>query len=199
MNGEEGAFRGAVPFASTLERAQQGDERALEDLWRWLRPAVLRYLTVAARDAAEDLDAETWLAVARGLGRFSGDEAGFRAWVFTIARRRVLDHHRRVARAPRLASGGTVPELPDGTDPASLVVRDAGTRQALALLATLPADQAEILALRVIADLDVAEVAAIVGKSPGAVRVAAHRGLRRLARELAPDGAPVPALQVVTA
>lgn len=182
-----------------LERAQQGDEEALASLWRWLRPAVLRYLAVAAPEAAEDLDAETWLSVARGLTRFSGDADGFRAWVFTIARRRLLDHRRQRVRRPRDVGGADIERADASEGPEALTERAAGTREALALLATLPREQGEIIALRVLADLDVAEVAAIVGKSPGAVRVATHRGLRRLARDLTPDGSATPVLRVITA
>ena len=68
------------------------------------------------------------------------------------------------------------------------------TEQAVALIGSLPVDQAEVLLLRVVADLDVATVAAILGKRPGAVRVLAHRGLRRLAERL--DASTVGGLSV---
>jgi len=58
------------------------------------------------------------------------------------------------------------------------------TEAALALIASLPRGQAEVIVLRVVAGLDVGQVARIVGKRPGAVRVAAHRGLRALAARL---------------
>jgi len=62
------------------------------------------------------------------------------------------------------------------------------TQAALALVAQLASLQAEVIVLRVMAGLDVDSVARLVGRSPGAVRVAAHRGLRRLAQILASQG-----------
>lgn len=168
-------------FGTYLAGAQAGDEEAFACLFRGVQPALLGYLRVIAADAAEDVASETWLQVVAGLGGFRGGEAAFRAWVFTIARHRAVDAGR--ARARRR----TVPLGQD--DLAGLTVPDAGeaaleaisTQAVVALLATLPRDQAEIILLRVVAGLSSREVGRLVGKSPGAVRVAAHRGLRRLA------------------
>ena len=88
-------------FESILTAAQDGGEWAVATLYRWLHPALIRYLRGRAGHEAEDLASETWLAVARALPSFNGDEAAFRSWVFTIAHRRVIDHHRAVARRPR--------------------------------------------------------------------------------------------------
>lgn len=82
-------------FEAALECARSGDDPAFSSLWRDLQPPLLRYLVVASGPAAEDLASETWLRVAQGLARFHGDEGGFRAWVFTIARHRLLDWRRR--------------------------------------------------------------------------------------------------------
>jgi RNA polymerase sigma-70 factor (ECF subfamily) len=172
-------------FPGLLAAAQGGDEQAFAVLWRELQPAVLRYLRVAAPAAAEDLAADTWISVIRGLGRFRGDEQNFRTWVFTAARHRAIDWRRQAARRP--AASVSVELLADRSapdDPAEAVLEAQSTRAALALLAELPADQAEVVALRVLGGLGVAEVARIVGKRPGAVRVLAHRGLRRLAKRL---------------
>ena len=154
-------------------------------LWRHLQPAVLRYFQVAAREAAEDLAADTWLSVIRRLQQFRGDERAFRAWVFTVARHRAIDWHRQAARRPtNLVPVEQLAERPAPDDPATQVLEGQSTRAALALVAELPADQAEVVALRVLGGLGVAEVASIVGKRQGAVRVLAHRGLRRLAQQL---------------
>jgi RNA polymerase sigma-70 factor (ECF subfamily) len=172
-------------FERVLAAAARGDERAFDVLWRELQPGLLRYLQVVAPRSAEDLASETWVDVIRGLSGFRGDERGFRSWTFTIARHRVTDDQRRAAR--RLADplpAERLPERPATDDPASDAVERIATGQALALIAELPPDQAEVIALRVVAGLEVAEVARIVGKRPGAVRVLAHRGLRRLAERL---------------
>jgi len=172
-------------FPELLAAAQGGDEQAFAVLWRHLQPAVLRYFRVVAAEAAEDLAADTWVSVIRGLGRFRGDDGAFRAWVFTVARHRAIDWRRQAGRRPT----SSVPleqlaERPAPDDPVAAVLEVQATRVALALLAELPPDQAEVVALRVLGGLEVAEVARIVGKRPGAVRVLAHRGLRRLAKLL---------------
>jgi RNA polymerase sigma-70 factor (ECF subfamily) len=81
-------------FPQVLVAAQGGDEQSFEMLWRDLHPPLLRYLQVLAPGAAEDLAADTWIRVIRALSRFVGDERGFRAWVFTVARHRAIDWHR---------------------------------------------------------------------------------------------------------
>jgi RNA polymerase sigma-70 factor (ECF subfamily) len=173
-------------FPAMLAAAQRGDERAFAVLWRDLQPAVLRYLRVAAPAAAEDLAADTWMSVIRGLARFRGDEPGFRALVFTAARHRALDWRRQASRTPFTAVPvETVEDRPAPDDPAEAVLEAQSTRAALALIAELPRSQAEVVALRMVAGLDVAQVARIVGKRSGAVRTLTHRGLRRLAERLA--------------
>ncbi len=172
-------------FEGLLDRARAGDEEAFAALWRDLNPRLLRYLRVVDHSSFEDTAAETWIHVTRGLTRFSGDEGGFRAWVFTIARRRHLDARRAAGRRPYSPDGEQGLEaLGGGEDPAGVLEQGLSTGQALRLIATLPADQAEVVALRVVGDLDVSQVAKLVGKRPGTVRVLAHRGLRRLAEIL---------------
>jgi RNA polymerase sigma-70 factor (ECF subfamily) len=176
-------------FPELLAAAQGGDEQAFAVLWRDLQPAVLRYLQVAAGELAEDLASDTWVKVIRSLGRFQGDERAFRAWVFTVARHRAIDWRRQATRRPtRPVSAEQLAELSAPDDPVAAVFGSQSTRAALALLAELPADQAEVVALRVLGGLEVAEVARIVGKRPGAVRMLAHRGLRRLAKRVEAAG-----------
>jgi RNA polymerase sigma-70 factor, ECF subfamily len=176
-------------FPAVLRAATAGDERAFGRLWHDLQPRLLRYFAVASPAVAEDLASETWLGVVRGLGRFEGTEPAFRAWVFTIARHEVLDWRRRASRRAtedQPANGPVEQAAPD--DPAADALEGLATRAALAQVATLPADQAEAIVLRVVAGLDVQRVAEIMGKRPGAVRVLTHRGLRRLAERLGTEG-----------
>ena len=101
------------------------------------------------------------------------------------ARRRVIDLRRYAARHPVVLSEDQEDldhRAPDDTPTAAL--ERMSTAAALELIASLPREQAEIIVLRVIAGLDAAQVAQIIGKRPGAVRVAAHRGLRTLAARL---------------
>jgi RNA polymerase sigma-70 factor (ECF subfamily) len=140
---------------------------------------VLRYLSVAVGDNAEDVASETWLQAARDLHRFTGGPADFRSWLFRIARHRALDERRRTARRPEDPAETLDP--PPAADTATQAVEESRTRWALRLIASLPHDQAEAVMLRVVAGLDVAATAKILGKRPGAVRVATMRGLRKLA------------------
>jgi RNA polymerase sigma-70 factor, ECF subfamily len=183
-----GAVIGAG-FGETLTAAQEGDEEAFTRLWRDGNAALLRYLRVTAPDAAEDIAADTWVHVMRGLARFRGDEAAWRAWLFTTARRRTIDQARRRTRHP-VAPIDDVPlsELPVSADSADAAIERLSTRSAIAMLADLPSLQAEVILLRVVAGLDTDAVGRVLGRSPGAVRVAAHRGLRRLAKNLIEAG-----------
>jgi RNA polymerase sigma-70 factor (ECF subfamily) len=163
-------------FAIALRAAQEGDTAGFATLWRELQPAVLRYLRVVAGDQADDAASETWLHVIRDLHHFRGDAAAFRGWLFRIARHRGIDQQRRDRRvAPPVSPAAPAPDTADAA------IEDTGTAWAIEIVRTLPADQAEAVMLRVVAGLDVATTAHILGKRPGAVRVATMRGLRRLA------------------
>ncbi len=181
LRADTGPVIGAA-FGTVLAGAQDGDEEAFARLFRDVQPGLLGYLRVIAPGGAEDVAGETWLGVVSGLAGFRGDENAFRGWVFTIARRRAIDAGRSRSRRP------TVPldqdesaERLTAPDSADLALEAISTQAVVALLSALPRDQAEIILLRVVAGLDTRDVARMVGKSQGAVRVAAHRGLRRLA------------------
>jgi len=176
-------------FAAVLAAAQEGSEAAFSVLWRDGNPALLRYLRVAAPDAADDVAAETWVQVIRGLPGFRGDESAWRAWLFTTARRRAIDEGRRRSRHP-VASLAEVRRArePRTEDAAERAMENLGTAAAIAAIVALPPLQAEVILLRVVAGLDTEMVARMVGRTPGAVRVAAHRGLRQLAQALPMKG-----------
>ena len=167
-----------------LDRARRGDEAGFTVLWQTLHPPLLRYLTVRGDDAPEDVAAETWLQVVRDLRGFSGGVPEFRAWLFTVARHRAVDQGRARAARPVVPMAEPRADRRDATPSAEqhAVEREA-TAAALRLVATLPAEQAEMVMLRVVAGLDVAAVAELVGKKPGAVRVAVHRALKSLSRD----------------
>jgi RNA polymerase sigma-70 factor (ECF subfamily) len=176
-------------FPALLTAAQDGDEEAFTQLWLDGNASLLRYLRVIAPEAAEDIAADTWVHVVRGLSRFRGDEAAWRAWLFTTARRRMIDQaRRRSRRAEEPIDGVPAAELPATGDSADVALEHLSTGAAIALLGSLPRLQAEVILLRVVAGLDTEAVAKLVGRSPGAVRVAAHRGLRRLAQVLTEAG-----------
>ncbi len=173
-------------FPSLLAAAGQGQQAALTEIFRAYQPRLLRYLRAQEPGMADDLAADVWLAVARGLDGFSGDEAGFRGWIFTIARHRLIEHRRRQARRRTeplpIDRLDRAVEYGLGGDPAWLVIEQLGVQQTIeALVADLAPEQAEAVLLRVLGGFDVAEVARIMDRSPGNVRVLCHRALKRLA------------------
>jgi RNA polymerase sigma-70 factor (ECF subfamily) len=170
-------------LSDALQAAIGGDAHGFAVLWRALQPPLLRYLTVVCADAAEDVASETWLHASRDLAGFRGDAVSFRVWLFRIARHRGIDENRRAWRRKEQAHEA-IDDLREGmaTRDVSLdVIEGHETERALALIRTLPPDQAEAVMLRVVVGLDVAGTARVLGKRPGAVRIAAMRGLRRLA------------------
>jgi RNA polymerase sigma-70 factor (ECF subfamily) len=172
-------------FTSVLEAARAGSEWALGALYENLHPSVLGYLRTRDAGEAEDLASETWVGVAEGLSGFHGGESDFRRWVFTIARRRLIDHQRRTVRR---ATTPAPPETLEGHTPFGDAEADAmaelSTQAALALIGTLPSDQADVVLLRVLGGFDAAEVGSIMRKRPGTVRVLQHRALVQLAKTL---------------
>lgn len=171
--------------------AQAGDEDAFRTVYRAVHPRLLGYVRTLVGDPdAEDVASEAWLQIARDLDRFSGDADRFRGWAARIARNRALDHIRMRGRRP--AVGGDETELtgkPAESDTADEAMEALATGSTMALIAQLPQDQAEAVVLRVVVGLDAKSAAKTLGKRPGAVRTAAHRGLKRLAELLGADGA----------
>jgi RNA polymerase sigma-70 factor, ECF subfamily len=164
-----------------LTRARSGDESGFLELWQSLQPPLLRYLRVLRCADPDDVASETWLQVVRDLHKFKGGENDFRRWLFTIGRHRAIDVARSASRHPVAPAPAGLEHLADDQTVEDQVLDGIVVRKALALLTDLSPDQAEAVALRVIAGLDTSAVASILGKSSGAVRVALHRGLRALA------------------
>jgi RNA polymerase sigma-70 factor (ECF subfamily) len=119
------------------------------------------------------------------VGQFSGDLDGFRAWTARIVRNRAIDLTRSRARRPQEPFPvDDLPLLPSGDDPEAAALDRIATADAIALIASLPPDQAEAVLLRVVVGLDAKAAGSVLGKNAGAVRVATHRGLKGLARRL---------------
>ncbi len=177
----------AADLSAAVRAARGGDEAAFRLLYREVQPGLLRYLRgLVGGEDAEDLASETWLQIARDIRTFRDDGAGgFRGWAATIARHRALDHVRRMARRPAPGlSAEVLVDLPDHNDTAEQAITHAATNATVALIATLPRDQAEAVLLRVVMGLDAQAVATVMGKRPGAVRTAVWRGLRKLGERL---------------
>jgi len=173
-------------FPKVLLAARQGDDGAWAELYRDLGPGLLRFLKGQGASDPEDCLGDCLLEVVRNLQLFDGDEDAFRAWVFTISRRRLVDAWRRASRRPRIVGD----EL-DGVDrhhhhpgaDGSIMQRAAVAE----ILACLTPDQRSVLLLRVLHRFSIQETATIVGKGEGAVKLLHHRAIRRLRRALVAD------------
>jgi RNA polymerase sigma-70 factor (ECF subfamily) len=178
------------PFESVITAASQGAEWAWERLVGELDGKLRGYVRRLGGSDVDDLVGETWLHVARGLSRFSGDEASFRSWVFMIAHHRIVDERRRFSRRPVEHVDETVLDEagPTARSAESEAVERIDDIALQRILDRLRPDQREVIVLRFVADFGVTEIARIVGKTPGAVRALQRRALKRLKRILGPSG-----------
>jgi RNA polymerase sigma-70 factor (ECF subfamily) len=168
-----------------IPEAKAGNEAAFTALYLDTQPRLLRYAAGLAGQDAEEITAEAWLQIVRDLARFTGDLDAFRGWASRIVRNRAIDAARGRGRRPvQAADLATVLDRSAEQDTAELAVDNLGTASAIALIARLPQDQAEAVLLRAVVGLDAETAGKVLGKRAGAVRVAAHRGLRTLARLL---------------
>jgi RNA polymerase sigma-70 factor (ECF subfamily) len=178
--------------AALVSRAVGGDRGATADLVAHFHPAVHRYCRArlgrfaGSYDAADDVAQEVFVAVLAALPRFRDEGKPFAAFIFGIAAHKVADAKRAAYRRPTPVAA--VPDGPDdGPSPDDRLMRGVDAARARALLEYLSAEQREILLLRVVAGLSAEDTAAALDMTPGAVRVAQHRALRRL-RVLASQG-----------
>jgi RNA polymerase sigma-70 factor (ECF subfamily) len=176
--------RTGLPFDDVLTAAQAGAGWAFEALYRDLAPAVTGYLRLHGAAEPDDLASETFIGVFTGLGRFQGDEDALRAWVFTIAHRRLLDDWRRRSRRPQLTDEPV--DLPDtiGGNVEDDVLGRIGTDEVTRLCDGLPTDQRSVILLRILADLTVEQVAQVMDRSVASVKALQRRGLRALRAQL---------------
>ena len=164
-----------------VRRAARGDEESAGLLFDHYYPRVFRYARgKLGRDVdAEDVAAETFARVLRGLDKFRWKGAGFEAWLFRIAANLVVDTHRRSGR--ELVERNPVEEeAPTAELPETLVLRAESVGGLRAMLDELAPDQREVLLLRFAADMDTAEVGRVMDRNVNAVRQLQFRALQRL-------------------
>jgi len=167
-------------------RAQSGDREAYPLLFDRFHNEIYRFAARRLGDpvAAQDAAAETFADAFGGIGRFKARGLPFEAWLYTIARRRVVDQMRLRARHEHDA-------LPDGAEPGTPTPDPANKVADLmhlrALIARLPDGERDVIELRFMEDLDVEHTALRLGKLPGAIRVSQHRALTRLRTMMSED------------
>lgn len=157
-------------------RATVASDLTAGEVYENLAPAVLGYFRGHGSRDAESLTGDVFVSVTEALGTFRGDQAALRRWVFTIAHHRLVDEFRRSGRAQEFS----VSEVPESPTEDALPIDPALMRA----LASLTEDQREVVVMRFVADLAVADVARIVGKRAGAVKMLQARGLAALADAL---------------
>lgn len=174
---------GGSELAALVERAREGDGEAWEVLYRRAYPRLLAYARrrLPSDEQARDAVSETVTRAVAGIHRFRADGAGFDAWLYGILRHVVLDLQAR----SRREGPGQVPDAVDlSADPGADVVHSEELAEIRAAFARLSADDRELLELRVVGGLSSDQVAAVLGRNPGAVRMAQSRALARLRRLL---------------
>lgn len=177
------------PFPEILTAAQQGAEWAWARIYQDLAGPVTGYLTGHGGHEPDDLAAETFLQVARGIHGFSGDEGQFRSWVFVIAHRRLQDERRARGRRPSTVSidadepRETLTQTRGG-DVEDEALAALGDDRVRAILETLTPDQRDVILLRVVGELSLEHAARVLGKPVSAVKSLQHRGMKALQKKI---------------
>lgn len=169
-----------------IERAQTGDGRGFDALFRTFGAPVAGYLRARGVSDPDGLANDVLLRAFKTIHTFRGDSERFRAWLFTIAHNTAIDDARRRRRRVSEMPIERAPEALGGDVEADVIARLAHQR-VHALLSTLSADQRDVLVLRVVADLSVAETAAVLGKGYEAVKALQRRGLSALRRAISSE------------
>ncbi|MER7073394.1 sigma-70 family RNA polymerase sigma factor [Terrabacter sp. NPDC000476] len=173
-------------IAALVELAQGGDTEAFAQLYDAYVDTVFRYVLVrvAHRPLAEDLTSETFLRALRRIDSFTWQGKDIAAWFVTIARNLVADH----VKSARFRFEVTTADMRDADErvdaPDDEVLARLRDERLVAAIRTLGPDQAECVTLRFLQGLSLAETAAVLGKSEGAVKQLQLRAVRGLRREL---------------
>jgi RNA polymerase sigma-70 factor (ECF subfamily) len=172
-----------------LPAAQAGEAWALRRVYEHLAPRVHGYLRARGAEDAEDLTSEVFVTVLPRLGSVTGGGAGLRTFTFSVAHARLVDDLRRRSRRQptKEYDVSTDPRVTPSAEEEALVGLQG--ERVLALLHTLGADQRDVLAMRILGDLTVEQVATALGRSEGAVKQLQRRGLLALRSRLEASGA----------
>ncbi len=177
-----GSPPGCSDFAALVTAAQAGDHSACATLYTQTAGELLGFLRARGTPEPEEVVNDVFVAAFSGLAGFAGDEHGFRAWIFQIARHKRVDALRRLGRSPDTAPLGKHGESSVGGDVEAEAIGLLADHALRALLEPLTPDQRDVLLLRVVADLSLAQTAAVLNKRVGAVKAMQHRALEQLRR-----------------
>lgn len=176
-----------------VSRLQRGEEQAWAEWYGDLSGPLFGYLRSKGVADPEDVLGDVFAAAAERIGGFDGDEQHLRSWIFTIAHHRLADDHRRRRRRPSDAVEPTVlAELhPPVEDFVEVTAERMDASGALEMLDWVTEEQREVLTLRILGGLSIAETAEIMGRKPGAIKALQHRAIARLQRRLETGPYPV--------
>ena len=175
-----------------IRRAQEGDKQAIGELYRANVDVIYRYVWARVRDdsLAEDLTAQVFLKALEGLPTYQPSGKPFVAWLYRIAYARIVDHWRKLERRPEVPLEETLPSREPR--PQELLEFEADWVMAMELLAQLTDDQQDVVILRFIGEMSLADIAQTVGKTVGATKALQYRALATLARLLEERRGSVP-------
>jgi RNA polymerase sigma-70 factor (ECF subfamily) len=175
-------------FQTTLQAARQAAPWAWTLIYKELAPALTGYLRASGSVDPEDLTAEVFLRVVQDIGRFEGDEAKFRSWVFVIAHHRLIDDRRRRIRRPQVSLNlESLRNFRFHGDSETEAMNNLSTDSVEAIIRRCAPDQKEVLLLRVVAGLTLAETAEVLGKGLSAVKALQRRGVATIRRAIAEE------------
>ena len=175
-----------------IRRAQEGDKQAIGEIYRMHVDVIYRYIWTRVRDdnVAEDLTAQVFLKALEGLPSYRPSGKPFLAWLYRIAYARVVDHWRKQERRVEVPLEETLPAREPR--PGELLEAEADWVTAIDLVAQLTDDQQDVVILRFIGEMSLAQVAETLGKTVGATKAIQYRALASLARLLEKQGGPQP-------
>lgn len=169
-----------------VARAQQGDRRALEELYLMHFDRIYSYLhlNVGNRHDAEDLTNQTFVKMIESIERFEWRKVPISAWLFRIAHNLAIDHFRS---RRRWQPEEEPPEPRDSEERSAEeeAFHSIGRESMLEMIEGLSEDQQQVLTLKFVFNFSNAEIATILEKSEGAVKSLQHRALASLQRQLA--------------
>src|ERR671933_1446752 len=169
-----------------VERAQQGDRGALEELYLVHFDRIYSYLhmSVGNRHDAEDLTTQTFLKMLESITKFRWGSAPFSAWLFRIAHNLAMDHFRS-SRRWQPEEDVPEPEPPEESAAEEEALEAIGRRSMLDLIEGLSLEQQQVLTLKFVFNFSNAEAATILGKTEGAIKSLQHRALASLQKQIA--------------
>jgi RNA polymerase sigma-70 factor (ECF subfamily) len=181
----------ASPLDGVLTAAVEGEPWALRRLYDELSPAVFGYLRARGAREPEDLTSDVFLAVFPRLATVTGGASGLRTLLFSVAHARLVDDLRRRSRREETVPFEAATDHRTAASAEDEALAAQSVEEVRRLIGQLPADQRDVLLMRLVGDLTVEQVAEVMGRTGGAIKQLQRRGLQTLRERLSSSGVPV--------